>query len=239
VLLALETSAERGGVALFAGEELLGEENVAAGERHAASLLVCLDRLLARVGRRQDEIERIALAIGPGSFTGLRIGLATALGLTFGTARQLVPVPTLAALALQAEGAELVAPLIDARRGEVYAGLYDSQVRERQPDRCCALSDWLADLPRSDAPLALLGSGVAPHRAELEAALGARARYLPEAAGVLRARTVGRLGLRLLANGRSCAPEAVELRYLRRAEAEVKRLALHSNPEPIPLGPPR
>jgi len=233
VLLALETSAERGGVALFAGAELLGEEDVAADERHAASLLVCLDRLLARVGRRQDEIERIALAIGPGSFTGLRIGLATALGLAFGTSRQLVPVPTLAALALQADGAPLTAPLLDARRGEVYAGLYDAEQGELQPDRCCALGDWLEGLPRSGEPLALLGSGVAPHRAELEAALGARARFLPEAAGVLRARTVGRLGLRVAANGGSCAPEAVELRYLRRAEAEAKRLALHPNPGPV------
>ena len=90
-----------------------------------------------------------------------------------------------------------VAPLVDARRGEVYAGLYEASAagpRELQADRCCALADWLASLPGSDAPLALLGSGVAPHRAELEAALGARARFLPEAAGVLRARTVGRLG---------------------------------------------
>ncbi len=242
MLLALETSAERGGVALLAGDALLGEEDVAEGERHAASLLVCLDRLLARVGRRHAEIERIALAIGPGSFTGLRIGLATALGLAFGTDRQLVPVPTLAALALQAEGAGRVAPLLDARRGEVYAGLYDvggAEPREVLADRCCALPDWLASLPRSDAPLALLGSGVGPHRSELEAALGARARFLPEAAGVLRARTVGRLGLRLAANGMSCAPEAVELRYLRRAEAEAKRLALHPNPEPIPWSTPR
>ena len=232
MLLALETSAERGGVALFAGEALLGEEDVGASERHAATLLVCLDRLLARIGRRQDEIETIALAIGPGSFTGLRIGLATALGLAFGTERRLVPVPTLAALAQQVEGAELVAPLLDARRGEVYAGLYGPGPRELLPDRCSALADFLADLPRAGA-IALLGSGVAPHRAELEAALGARARFLPEAAGVLRARTVGRLGLRLAEKGLACAPEAVELRYLRRAEAEAKRLALHPNRGPV------
>ena len=238
MLLALETSAERGGVALFAGAELLGEQDVAVGERRGASLLVCLDALLARLGRRQVEIERIALSIGPGSFTGLRIGLATALGLAFGTQRELVPVPTLAALALQAESAGLVAPLVDARRGEVYAGLYDAEQRELAPDRCCALSAFLACLP-ADVPVALLGSGVAAHRAELGAALGARARFLPKAAGVLRARTVGRLGLRLLANGGARAPEAVELRYLRRAEAEAKRLALHPNPEPIPWSPPR
>src|SRR5262249_3695794 len=127
MLLALETSAERGGVALFEGGALLGEADVPERERHAASLLVWLDTLLGRVGRRLDDVERIALAIGPGSFTGLRIGLATALGLAFGTRRTLVPVPTLAALAFQAETPGLCAPLLDARRGEVYAGLYDGE----------------------------------------------------------------------------------------------------------------
>ncbi|MGH2900648.1 MAG: tRNA (adenosine(37)-N6)-threonylcarbamoyltransferase complex dimerization subunit type 1 TsaB, partial [Solirubrobacteraceae bacterium] len=78
MLLALETSAERGSVALFDGERLLGEAWLDANERHAASLLVCLDRLLRDVARSLDDVDRIALAIGPGSFTGLRIGLATA-----------------------------------------------------------------------------------------------------------------------------------------------------------------
>src|SRR5262249_60703762 len=86
------------------------------------------------------------------------------------------------------------------------AGRSGGARRGLAPGRCGSLGDWLADLPRSDAPIALLGSGAAPHRAELEAALGARARFLPEAAGVLRARTVGRLGLRLAANGMACAP---------------------------------
>jgi len=232
MLLALETSAERGGVALFEGEALLGEADVAGSERHAASLLVCLDRLLASADRPLADVDRIALAIGPGSFTGLRIGLATALGLAFGSGRQLVPVPTLAALALQADVRGWVAPLLDARRGEVYAGLYDGDGRALVADACTGLDAWLAQLPAGPA-LAFLGSGAGLHRAKLEAALGARA------AGELRARSVGRLGLRLAAEGAALPPEKVELRYLRRAEAEVKRLALHPNAEPIPWVDPR
>lgn len=239
MLLALETSAERGGVALFDGGALVGEADVAEAERHAASLLVCLDSLLARVSRKLDEVERIALAVGPGSFTGLRIGLATALGLAFGTRRTLVPVPTLAALALQAEGVTgLVAPLVDARRGEVYAGLYRADGTALLPDTCVSPSDWLATLPAGE-PIALLGSGAELHRAALAAALGARARFLPSQIGVLRARSVGALGHRLAQAGADLPPEQVELRYLRRAEAEAKRLALHPNAEPIPWGRPR
>lgn len=225
MLLALETSAERGGVALFDGESLVGEADVGADERHAASLLVCLDELLARVSRKLDEVDKIALAIGPGSFTGLRIGLATALGLAFDTPRRLVPVPTLAALSLQAEGESLVAPLVDARRGEVYAGLYDGDANPLLPDACTPLADWLPRLP-ARAPIVFLGSGAELQRQKLAAELGPRARFLPVERGVLRARTVGVLGHRLARAGADLPPEAVELRYLRRAEAEAKRLAL-------------
>ena len=238
MLLALETSAERGGVALFEGEALLGEGDVAESERHAASLLVCLEGLLERVRRPLADVERIALAIGPGSFTGLRIGLATALGLAFGTDRLLVPVPTLAALALQADAGGWVAPLVDARRSEVYAGLYDAEGRALLPDACTGLDAWLAQLP-AGPELTLLGSGAELHRPVLEAALGVRARILPLARGELRARSVGRLGLQLAAAGAAVSPEKVELRYLRRAEAEAKRLALHPNAEPIPWVDPR
>jgi tRNA threonylcarbamoyladenosine biosynthesis protein TsaB len=238
VLLALETSAERGGVALFDGETLLGEADVAESERHAASLLVCLDDLLTRVGRELAGVDSIALAIGPGSFTGLRIGLATALGLTFGTSRTLVPVPTLAALATQAGVSGLVAPLLDARRGEVYAGLYDSNANPLLPDACASVSDWVGGLPARE-PISFLGAGAQLYRAKLEAELGARARFLPEASGILCARSVGMLGRRLALTGAACAPEQVELRYLRRAEAEAKRLPLHPNAEPIPWSRPR
>jgi tRNA threonylcarbamoyladenosine biosynthesis protein TsaB len=237
MLLALETSAERGGVALFEGGKLLGEADVPERERHAASLLVCLDTLLARVGRRLDDVERIALAIGPGSFTGLRIGLASALGLAFGTRRTLVPVPTLAALAFQAETPGLCAPLLDARRGEVYAGLYDGEGNAVLPDACVSPADWVASLPPG-GNIALVGSGARLYRRALEAALGSRARF-PEGVGDLRARSVGALGHRLAAAGADLPPERVELRYLRRAEAEQKRLALQGNGEPIPLGRPR
>jgi tRNA threonylcarbamoyladenosine biosynthesis protein TsaB len=233
VLLALDTSAERGSVALFDGDTLLGEVELEPGERHAASLLVCLEALFARTGKTLDAVDRIALSIGPGSFTGLRIGLASALGLAFGTQRKLVPVPTLAALALQAESEGLVAPILDARRGEVYAGVYHAHGREVVADCCAPIEVFLERVPTS-GPLTLLGSGVAQHRAALEARLGARARYLPEAAGVLRARSVGRLALRLAAEGLLVAPERVELRYLRAAEAEAKRSALHQKGEPIP-----
>jgi tRNA threonylcarbamoyladenosine biosynthesis protein TsaB len=233
MLLALETSGPLGSLALFDGERLLGEAELDSGERHAATLLVALDALLVQSGRARGEIARIALSIGPGSFTGLRIGLASALGLAFGTERTVVPVPTLAALAFQAGGDAPVLPLVDARRGEVYAGVYEPSGVALVADSCSPLEAFLARAPAA-GPITLIGSGACLYRAKLEAALGPRARFLPEAAGVLRAASVGRLGLRIAAAGGALAPERVELRYLRRAEAEAKRAALHEKAEPIP-----
>ncbi len=211
MLLALDTSAERGSIALFDGERLIGESWLDADERHAASLLVCLDRLLVECKRALAEVDRIALSIGPGSFTGLRIGLATALGLAFGTERLLVPVPTLAALATQANPGGPVAPVLDARRGEIYAGLYRADGRALLADSCGPVADFLARLPGAE-PIAFLGGGVALHRAEIAARLGARAMFLPPDAGCLRAASVGRMALKLEADGHAIAPERVELR---------------------------
>ena len=231
-ILALDSSTELCSVALWLdGEKLVREE--LAGQRHSELLLPMVQELLTEAGLDLKALDGIAFGEGPGSFTGLRIGLATALGLAFGTDRLLVPVPTLAALATQAKTAGLIAPVLDARRGEVYAGLYHADGREVVPDSCSSVSAFLARLPAGEA-IAFLGGGVDLHRAEIAARLGGRAIFLPVDAGCLRAASVGRLGLRLEAAGHAIAPERVELRYLRRAEAESKRLALHAYGEPIP-----
>jgi hypothetical protein len=111
--------------------------------------------------------------------------------------------------------------------------VYDASARALVADSCSPLEAFLERVPR-EPPLTLLGSGARLHRARLEAALGPRARFLPDAAGVLRAASVGRLGLRIAAEGGALPPERVELRYLRRAEAEARRAALHEKAEPIP-----
>jgi tRNA threonylcarbamoyl adenosine modification protein YeaZ len=169
MLLALETSAERGSLALFDGERLIGDAWLDAGERHAASLLVCLDRLLAEQGRALAEVDRIALSIGPGSFTGLRIGLATALGLAFGTDRLLVPVPSLAALATQAKVDGLIAPILDARRGR------SMPVSTARRARLGADSCGPSGFPRACRLTGIaFSAAVSPCTAEIAARIGVR-----------------------------------------------------------------
>jgi tRNA threonylcarbamoyladenosine biosynthesis protein TsaB len=235
LLLAIETSTEVGGVALARGEALLGEVTLGEDASYNAALMPAIDHLLGTCGRRLDEVDAIALSVGPGSFTGLRVGLATALGLCFGTDRVIVPVPTLAALSLHAGDAPRTAPLLDARKGQVYAGLYGPEGEPLAADLVTDPLPWLETL-KGTGPLVLLGPGAHLYRNEIETVLGHQARLLPPLAGWPRPAPVASLGERLRARGEARRPEDVDLCYVRPAEAEEirrKRLAGHARKDSI------
>jgi tRNA threonylcarbamoyladenosine biosynthesis protein TsaB len=219
-LLALETATAVTGVALFRGDDCVAEVTRADGT--AAELLMpAIDAVLGDAGVRPEGLAAIAVSIGPGSFTGLRVGLATAKGLAFGTDVPLVPVPTLAALALRAEETERpVLALLDARRGEVYAGLFDcagEPPRSLVPEGVYALQELAPHLP---SDLVAVGDAGAPFGPELRSACGAGISLAPCDASAV---TVGRLGRTALASGATQPADAVTPRYWRRAEAEVVR----------------
>ncbi len=227
MLLAIETSTEVGGAALLAGERLLAEVTLGEGVSFNAGLMPAVYHLLSTCGTRLEDVEAIALSVGPGSFTGLRIGLATALGLSFQSDREIIPVPTLAALSLhalspQAGAASRIAPMLDARKGQVYAGLYGPDGSVLVEDRVSDPIPWLESLPAEGA-IDLLGPGARLYRNEIQSVLGERARLHPETVGWPRAGTVGLLGSQLRARGAGVSPGRVELRYLRAAEAEERR----------------
>ncbi|MBW2543077.1 MAG: tRNA (adenosine(37)-N6)-threonylcarbamoyltransferase complex dimerization subunit type 1 TsaB, partial [Deltaproteobacteria bacterium] len=124
LLLALEPATAALSVALLRGPELIDEIAAPAGPA-AATLLQTVDALLERAGAALGDLEAFAVSIGPGSFTSLRVGIATLKGLAFESGLPIAPVSTLAALARAAEPADrLVVPMLDARRGELYAAAY-------------------------------------------------------------------------------------------------------------------
>ena len=172
-------------------------------------------------------------SVGPGSFTSLRIGIATLKGLAFGTACPVAPVPTLEALALAADrvegrGAETVVPVLDARRGEVYAvapgfvpeGVYTPEELASRLHGTCVV----------------VGEGVAVCGLALRRRLGPEVRLVPPPAGVPAARHVGTLGAGMLAAGGGVDVAALVPRYVRRAEAEVKRTGWRFEPGPSASG---
>lgn len=219
-VLAVDTSTMAGGVALLDGERVIGESLLDVRTTHSERLMVAIDRVLADAGWSATEIDGFAVAVGPGSFTGLRIGLATVKGLALAVGRPIAAVPTLDAMAAALPWcARPVCPVLDARKGEVYASLYrwDGCAIRREWDYLALSPDALA--ARLHEPVVGVGDGAALVHSPW-VTLARPVRRGPPAA------VVAWLGAeRLRAGDVVPAADLVPL-YLRPSEAELKRRAV-------------
>jgi len=210
-LLAVETSTELCSAALLRGDELFVEELLAPNQ-HAERLAPMVRRLLARAGLAAGDLDAFAFGQGPGSFTGLRIACGMAQGLAFGAARPVVPVPSLLALAEQANASRVVVGL-DARMGETYLAAYSRMGGDWEavvePGLC--LREGLPPLPGRD--WVATGSGFDAFdwlRAAYSKSVGNRI-----AGDLPRAGSVARIAARKLARGEAVAAEEAAPLYLR------------------------
>ena len=222
LILAVDTTTPSGSVALLEGENLLGEANVESAATHSARLLRSVDYLLGAFGRDIREVEAFSVAVGPGSFTGIRIGVGAVKSLAFASAKPVAPVSTLLALAskLSAEGARLVCPLLDAKKEEVYAALFEARkagLRELIPQGAYGPDAFFARLPARRV-IAFAGSGLAPYRPKLLAYVRDKARFPRRSAFI--AAEVGRIGRALVLEGKGVDAAALEPIYFRRSQAE-------------------
>jgi tRNA threonylcarbamoyladenosine biosynthesis protein TsaB len=216
-LLALETSTLSGGAALIDGDRVVGEYGLDVRVTHSERLMAAVDRLLADARWRPADLEGLAVSIGPGSFTGLRIGISTAKGLAMALGVAIAPVPSLDALAAGLPFAAWpVCPVFDARRGEVYTSLYRWDGREMRREW-----EYLALAPaelaaRLTEPVIVCGDGAvrvsSPH-----------ARMAPAAQRTPSPACVAQLGHVLLERGAGVEAAALRPLYLRPSEAELKR----------------
>jgi tRNA threonylcarbamoyladenosine biosynthesis protein TsaB len=232
LLLAIETATRNTSVALLRGDESIAEATGAEGAAAAETLLPAIDRLLRENGLRAAELDAFAVSIGPGSFTGLRVGLATLKGLAFGSERPVARVPTLAALAWGAQRHDLpVAALLDARRGEMYAAVYDldeAGPRGRLDEGVYTPHELISQLPPE---CTLVGEGAPLFGGEIQDQLGAG---VVVAGGVASAAAVGWVGAHMLARGEGVGAAELVPHYVRRAEAEVQRTGERFEPPPGP-----
>ena len=218
LLLALDTAGDQGSLALLDDDRVLAEHVIDTPGTFLVHLLPALDALLARTGRKLSDVAAICVSQGPGNFTGLRLGLATAQGLALSLNIPAVPVPTLEVLAAPlAPSPHPVAALADARRQEVYLGRFDCRGEFPEPtgppERLAA-----ADLPgRLTPPLTLTGPGIKPYKDFFAANLAPGIHLAPEDLWPPRAATVGRLGRRRLAQGLTVTPPQLTPLYLRPA----------------------
>jgi len=216
-VLAVETSTLSGGAALLDGERVVGEYTLDVRLTHSERLMAAIDQLLIDAGWTVRELEGLAVSVGPGSFTGLRVGLSTVKGLALALAIPVAAVPTLDAMAAMLPYASLpVCPVLDARKREVYASLYrwDGRGMRREWDYLAVAPDELAR--RLDEPVIVLGDGADAIRSPLAH------RIQPPRRGTAPA-VVGALGLTRLAIGDTIAMADLAPIYLRPSEAELKR----------------
>jgi tRNA threonylcarbamoyladenosine biosynthesis protein TsaB len=223
LILAIESSTPCGSVALVSGEKLLGETVLPRENQVSETFLSAIDRLL-REETGSTIPSHVAVSAGPGSFTGLRVGMAAAKGFCFGWNLPIVPVPTLHALAscFRTEEA-LVCPVLDARKKEVYAGVFRWEGRRCirvAPDAAVsphALPDWFPG-----KRVFFCGDGTVPYGELLRARMGGRAFFPAPGEGLPRASAVGFLAERIIRSGERRDARTVVPAYLRFSEAEIR-----------------
>jgi tRNA threonylcarbamoyladenosine biosynthesis protein TsaB len=227
-LLAIETSGKTGEFAVLSGGEVLAEAAVDAAGRLVERGVGEIEAVLARAGVALGDLDAVAVSMGPGSFTGLRVGMAIAKGLCFHTDTALVGVPTLDAIAeAQGERAGFTVPVMDARRGEIYLGIYraDGPAVTRLSEYLALKPDAAVNRIRREcasSPVLLAGDAITAYKEILAAGLGSGVEFAPEEVWRVRAAVVGRIGLSLLSEGKVLDAAKAEPMYIRPSEAERK-----------------
>ena len=222
-LLAIETSTRQLGVALLDGERVVSAYEVLADYPHAVELPQAVTRVLG-VGRTTlAALEGIVVDIGPGSFTGLRIGLAFVKALVFSHQTVTIGVSSLDVLAASLPFTpHLVCPLLDAKQKNVYAALYrlSAEVPQRDSDYLLGPIDEIID--RIKEPTLFLGDGCALYRDRITERLGAKARFAPAELWWPRAAIAARLGHARLARGERDDPQRLVPLYLYPLDCSVR-----------------
>lgn len=202
----------------------MSEWSVGAAGRHAIWLLPAVKSHLENAGLAISQIDLFAVAVGPGSFTGLRIGIATVKGLAWPLGKKAVGVSTLAALAMNIPfSSRLVCPVLDARKGEVYTALYDTSQgfpRAVMEDAAMTPAALIAEISKRGIgdSVVFLGSGLDVYSKEIEEGVPGAA--LAQGLNLVRASVIGSLGFERA--GEAVDPALLTPAYLRRSEAEIK-----------------
>ncbi len=222
LILGIETSTKTGSVAIVSDDAVIAQYSLNIEVTHSERLMSTVDRVLKDTGMAIAGLDGFAVAVGPGSFTGLRIGLSTAKGLALATGKPVAAVPTLQALAWNLPYASCpVCPMLDARKNEVYAALYIFEG--------AVLAQLMSEMTIPVGSLAetlsgrVLFTGEASHvyRVVIERQFGDRALFAPLPAILPAAATVATLGLAMIKNGNQAEPDSLTPLYIRRPEAEV------------------
>ena len=226
-ILGIDSSGMVAGVALVEDETLVAEYSINHKKTHSQTLLPMLDEIVKMTELDLETIDAIAVASGPGSFTGLRIGSATVKGLGLALEKPIVPVPTCHGLAYNLWGTgQLVCPIMDARRNQVYTGIYAFEGGEmlvRQEQDAMDIHDLIERLNAMGETVIFLGDGVPVYRLIIEQEMKQPFMFAPAHMNRQRAASVASLGAMYYQQGKYESADAHVPVYLRKSQAERER----------------
>ena len=223
-ILAVDTTSFAGSVALLKKTRLLAEVNIDSSSTYSERLLPAVDFLLQTNGLKIKDMDGFALAVGPGSFTGIRIGLSTVKSFSYASGKPVAAISTLKALALKLRHPQshLLCPLLDAKKGEIYAALFESKggrLKEIVPQGAYLPDRFFSLLP-SHRVIFFIGNGVDAYRQRIFQYFKDKARFSQRSPFI--AYEIGMLGYELLRRKKGVSAQELEPLYFRKSQAEEK-----------------
>jgi len=222
IILSIEASTEVSSVAVLGRSGLISEYSLCCKVTHSERLLPAIQRILADTDVTMKQVDAVAVSVGPGSFTSIRVSVSTAKGLAYPGNKPVIPVSSLAGLANRFGGVKLpICTLLDARKGEVYAAVFrsiDGEMSLISPERVIAPAR-LYDLIKE--PTLFVGEGAVRYKPLLKESLPSLAVFVPGSLNLLSAASVGEIALHKLKAGQTVEHGALVPNYIRRSEAEI------------------
>jgi tRNA threonylcarbamoyladenosine biosynthesis protein TsaB len=227
-LLALDSSGLVASVAIVTEDTMLAEYTVNYKKTHSQTLLPMLAEVVKMVDMDLSEVDAVAVAAGPGSFTGLRIGSATAKGLGLALDKPIIAVPTLEGLAYNLFGTDkLICPMMDARRNQVYTGLYEfvkGEFKTVKQQTASAVEEILEEINRTGREVIFVGDGTAVYKKMIKENTRAGFEFAPVHLSRQRAGAIGALGIIYYKKSQLETALEHEPVYLRLSQAERERI---------------
>ncbi len=222
IILAVDTATTSCSVAIIDKKSVLAEVTLIRKETHSKHLMDMIHGAIGFSGLKFSDLDGFAVVRGPGSFTGLRIGIATVKGLAAGLKKPLVGISSLEALAMQASNSPyLICPLLDAHRGEVYFSRYrflEGRLKEELEEQVCAPENVMRDI---NEPCIFVGNGILLYQKMLSEMMGDSAFFAPIPQNTIKASTVAFLSLNKFQNKDTDDIDRFIPHYIRKSDAEL------------------
>ncbi|MCR5736420.1 MAG: tRNA (adenosine(37)-N6)-threonylcarbamoyltransferase complex dimerization subunit type 1 TsaB [Eubacterium sp.] len=232
-ILAIDSSSMVATVGIWEDDVMVAEYTINHKKTHSQTLLPMIDEIVKMTETDMESVDAIAITGGPGSYTGLRIGSATAKGIGLAINKPIINIPTMDAMAYNFYSSQyLICPMMDARRSQVYTGLYrfdGTKMETMKPQCIMMIQDLVEELEQMGLPVMFLGDGVPVNREFIDQTMKVERHFAPASMNRHRAAAVASLAAMYYREGKTETAEEHKPDYLRASQAERELKAKQNN----------